>query len=204
MMRRLGLFLMMTGLFCSMAMGQASNTMNFQGVVPPPPPTIVTLAPASGYVGAATTITVTGTNFAATCTATFDGAAVPFTFISATSGTIAVPAGKTVAGSNPIVVTCPAAVLSMQGKSGVQLPNGKTGSTYSANLATSLTITGGTPPYVWSLSSGTLPTGLTLSPAGVLSGTPSGAGTFNFTFTVKDSSGLALLRALPKIVSGGA
>ena len=60
------------------------------------------------------------------------------------------------------------------------LPAGTAGSAYSQTLAAS----GGTPPYSWSVTAGTLPAGLTLSSAGVLSGTPSAAGTSNFTVQV--------------------
>lgn len=54
--------------------------------------------------------------------------------------------------------------------------------------STTLAATSGTTPYKWSLSSGSLPAGLTLSPAGVMSGTPTKAGTFSFTVKVTDSS----------------
>src|SRR5437763_8885930 len=64
-----------------------------------------------------------------------------------------------------------------------QLPGGTVGSAYSATLSAS----GGTSPYSWSLSSGTLPTGLILSSSGTLSGTPTVAGAFPFTVTVKDA-----------------
>jgi hypothetical protein len=49
--------------------------------------------------------------------------------------------------------------------------------------------TGGVAPYSWSLSSGSLPAGFTLSTPGVLSGTPTSPpfGTFGFTVTVTDS-----------------
>jgi hypothetical protein len=49
---------------------------------------------------------------------------------------------------------------------------------------------GGTSPYTWSLVAGTgsLPTGLTLGANGVLSGTPSGSGTFTFTIKVNDAA----------------
>jgi large repetitive protein len=49
-----------------------------------------------------------------------------------------------------------------------------------------LTATGGTPPYTWSITSGTLPAGLQLS-NGVISGTPTAAGTSNITLQVTDS-----------------
>ncbi|MBV9070854.1 MAG: S-layer family protein [Acidobacteria bacterium] len=48
---------------------------------------------------------------------------------------------------------------------------------------------GGTPPVNFTLNSGTLPPGLTLSSAGVLSGTPTGSGTFPITVKVTDVGG---------------
>src|SRR5206468_251937 len=64
-----------------------------------------------------------------------------------------------------------------------QLSGGTVGSTYSATLSAS----GGTSPYSWSVSSGTLPTGLSLSSTGTISGTPTVAGAFPFTVAVKDA-----------------
>ncbi len=50
--------------------------------------------------------------------------------------------------------------------------------------------TGGTPPYTWNVLSGSLPAGLTLSTAGVLSGTPTTAGgPTTFTIQVRDNVG---------------
>jgi hypothetical protein len=51
-----------------------------------------------------------------------------------------------------------------------------------------LTAAGGAPPYTWSIASGSLPAGLALSPAGVISGIPTVAGSANFTVHVADSS----------------
>ncbi len=65
-----------------------------------------------------------------------------------------------------------------------QLSGGFVAGGYSATLAA----TGGSAPYSWSLASGSLPNGLTLSSAGVLSGTPSLAGSFSFSVQVKDAS----------------
>ena len=64
------------------------------------------------------------------------------------------------------------------------LPGGTAGSAYSQTLTT----TGGTAPYTYSITAGTLPAGLSLSAAGVLSGTPTQAGSFAFTATVTDSA----------------
>ncbi|MGH9863700.1 MAG: putative Ig domain-containing protein [Candidatus Acidiferrales bacterium] len=48
--------------------------------------------------------------------------------------------------------------------------------------------TGGTGARTFSLASGALPTGLSLSAAGVISGAPTANGTFNFTVRVEDSA----------------
>jgi hypothetical protein len=65
------------------------------------------------------------------------------------------------------------------------LPGGVVGVSYAQTFAA----TGGTPPYQWSVSTGALPTGLTLNAAGSLTGTPTAAGTFNFTVQVVDAAG---------------
>ena len=63
------------------------------------------------------------------------------------------------------------------------------GSTYSSTLA----VSGGTPAYTWSITSGSLPAGLTLAATtGIISGTPSTSGTYNFTAKVTDNSSPAL------------
>src|SRR5216683_26465 len=47
--------------------------------------------------------------------------------------------------------------------------------------------TGGVPPYVWSVASGDLPDGVTLTPEGLLAGRPTKPGAFTFTLKVEDS-----------------
>jgi hypothetical protein len=56
-------------------------------------------------------------------------------------------------------------------------------------VAASLTLSasGGTAPYTWTATG--LPTGLSISSGGVISGTPSATGTFTVTATVHDSTG---------------
>jgi hypothetical protein len=64
------------------------------------------------------------------------------------------------------------------------LPAGKRRRSYSQTLAAS----GGVTPYVWSLASGSLPPGLTLSPStGRISGTPTTTGRWSFTVRVTDA-----------------
>ncbi|MBX7218649.1 MAG: FG-GAP-like repeat-containing protein [Blastocatellia bacterium] len=70
------------------------------------------------------------------------------------------------------------------------IPNGTAGTTYSQTFTQS----GGTGNGVFSVT-GTLPAGLTMSSAGVLSGTPTDVGTFNFTVTGADGNGCPGSRA---------
>ena len=72
------------------------------------------------------------------------------------------------------------------------LPSGTVGDSYSQTL----TATGGTSPYTWSVSVGSLPSGLTLSPSsGAISGSLTAGGTFNFTVTVTDSASVTASKA---------
>jgi hypothetical protein len=50
-----------------------------------------------------------------------------------------------------------------------------------------LRATGGTPPYQWQVTNGTLPPGMSLWSTGELMGTPGASGNFHFTVTVLDS-----------------
>lgn len=85
-------------------------------------------------------------------------------------------------------------------KSPVTLPNGKVGTAYSVNLVQLSGLTGGVPPYTWTLDPTTpLPSGLTLSSSGIVAGSPSGVGSFSVRFTVRDASGLAIVARRWKI-----
>jgi hypothetical protein len=65
------------------------------------------------------------------------------------------------------------------------LPDGVVGYGYNATLLAY----GGTGSYNWSLNSGELPPGLTLSGGGLIAGTPRTAGTYSFIVRVDDSNG---------------
>ena len=67
-------------------------------------------------------------------------------------------------------------------------PGGEVGAAYSDQL----TVTGGTSPFTWSVSAGTLPPGMILgATSGLLSGTPTTAGSYSFTVKVTDHAGLS-------------
>ena len=143
-----------------------------------------------------------GTPYSATFTAT--GGATPYTFAE----TGALPAGLTMtsagtisgtptsAGTYPITVkVTDAATQTAQqtfqltvnapgiALAPATLPQGKVAVAYAS---TTLTASGGSAPYSYAVTAGALPAGLTLSPAGVISGTPTAAGPFNITVTATD------------------
>jgi hypothetical protein len=106
-----------------------------------------------------TSVTASGYNFA----------------ISVTGGNLIATVASVSTANPPTAPTAPAITTTA-------LPNGTVGAAYSQTLAAT-----GTAPITWTLDSGTLPAGLTLSSAGVISGTPTAAGTA--TFTVKAANG---------------
>ena len=71
------------------------------------------------------------------------------------------------------------------------LADGAYGTAYTG----SVTASGGTASYTYAVTSGTLPTGLTLASNGNITGTPSVANTFNFTITATDANGCTGSRA---------
>ena len=70
----------------------------------------------------------------------------------------------------------------------VSMPDGEVETVYNVSLLAS----GGTSPYTWSIARGNLPDGLTLDAvSGVISGTPTKKGNYNFTVQVSDNATLA-------------
>ena len=170
-------------------------------VVVTPPPSITTTSLASGTVGTAYSATLQASGGAGTLT------------WSLASGS-SLPAGLSLSGTGTISGTPTAAAsttftVKVADSSGAQggplsatqklsatinpialtvtttsLSDGIAGTAYSASLAAS----GGTGSISWSVTTGSLPGGLTLSGSGDISGTPTAAGTTNFTVTATDSS----------------
>jgi len=77
-------------------------------------------------------------------------------------------------------------------------PAGQVGVAYSNQLA----VTGGTSPFTWSVSAGTLPPGLTLSTSGLLSGTPTTVGSSTFTVKVVDANNQSATQSVTLVISG--
>jgi hypothetical protein len=91
-----------------------------------------------------------------------------------------------------LVINCPAITVNP-----ATLANGTAGLAYSQNL----TVVGGTAPHSFAQTAGTLPPGLTLASNGILSGVPTGFGTFNFTVTVTDSTTCTGERAYALVIN---
>jgi hypothetical protein len=61
---------------------------------------------------------------------------------------------------------------------------------------------GGTAPYCWAVTDGSLPPGLGLdSSTGAISGTPAASGAFNFAVTVRDATSSSAVRSLQIVVA---
>ncbi len=85
---------------------------------------------------------------------------------------------------NTVTTNCGIAVLPTTLTLGCPTGTGQVGVAYSS----ALTASGGVAPYTFSISSGSLPPGLTLNTStGAITGTPTTAGTYNFTSKVMDS-----------------
>ncbi|MEN9504535.1 MAG: hypothetical protein RI958_461 [Actinomycetota bacterium] len=103
-------------------------------------------------------------------------------------------AGGTATAQLSVTVAAPVTV------DAVTLPGGTTNTAY---VATSITAAGGTGTYTYSRTAGTLPAGLTLSAAGLLSGTPTAAGTSTFTVQALDGAGRTGTRQFSVTVVAG-
>lgn len=110
-----------------------------------------------------------------------NGRSVLITGTPTTGGNYAFTIRGTSADGNFIAKNFDMSVLQI---TAVSTPAGTTGVAYSVQF----TASGGAAPYTFSLGSGELPPGLTLTSAGLLSGTPTTEGTYNFTISVSDSS----------------
>jgi Peptidase A4 family/Putative Ig domain len=81
-----------------------------------------------------------------------------------------------------------------------ELPVGFAGTPYSVTLSA----TGGTGSYHWTTTGGALPAGLTLSPTGTISGTPTGADGGTASIQVQDDAGVVAQDSVTVAVTGSA
>lgn len=88
--------------------------------------------------------------------------------------------GRTGAQSYTLAVNAPTITVAPSG-----LAAGTVGTAYSQPISAS----GGAAPYSYSVTAGTLPAGLSIAADGTLSGTPTAAGSSNFTVTATDAYG---------------
>jgi hypothetical protein len=107
---------------------------------------------------------------------------------SAGSFSITVKAADSATGSGPYSSTT-TVVLIVNAPSVSVSPATFVAATVGIATTQTISASGGTSPYTFALSSGTLPTGLNLNTTtGVLSGTPTSGGSYSFTLKVTDSS----------------
>ena len=186
-----------------------SNALPFTAFTPTPP-AIASLGGLSpkGAIDSGQVLKIIGSGFSSGCNVNINGAVQPGSsvlFVSATEidYTVQASVGSPTGTANLVTVSCNAPVLAFDVAPSVVLPNGTIGAPYSADLGALAQVSGGVPPYSFSLTTGALPAGLALSTSGILSGTPSGTGSFNFTYTVSDSSGSARTVSTVTVASNG-
>jgi uncharacterized repeat protein (TIGR01451 family) len=85
-----------------------------------------------------------------------------------------------------VVISVPSAVTVHATGLRITTPSPLRKATRSVSYSVTLAATGATGPFTWSVKSGSLPAGLTLSTSGSLSGKPTKAGMSTFTVEVKD------------------
>jgi uncharacterized protein YhjY with autotransporter beta-barrel domain len=132
-----------------------------------------TYAVTSGALPAGLALASDGTlSGTATAAGTFNFT-VTATDSSTGTGPFSIGSGVTLVVDAPTILIAPAT-----------LPNG----TFNAAYSQTVTASGGTAPYSYAVTTGSLPNGLSLSSTGALSGTPTQAGDYPITITATDST----------------
>ena len=175
------------------APGGGSSTLNF--LVNNPAPTLSSFSPASSTVGAgALTLTLNGSNFLSTSTVTYNGVAHPATYVSSSALTITLSAAdQATAGNYAVVVTNPApgggsSTLNFPVNNAPPVITSATTASGTVGSAFSYQITATNTPTSYGATG--LPAGLTVNTGtGLISGTPTAAGTSTVTLSATNSSG---------------
>ena len=164
-------------------------------VVVNPAPSITTTTLSDGTVGTAYSATLAASGGTGTLTWSLDSGTLPAGLTLASGKISGTPtAADTSTFTVKVTDAAPTSVSVTQQLSlkidpvplaitTTSLSSGVVNSAYSATLHS----TGGTGTITWTVSTGTLPTGLLLSAAGAISGTPTATGTSSFSVTATDS-----------------
>lgn len=121
-------------------------------------------------------LSFTGNSVSGTATAP---GSYPVTVTATDTGATGAGAPFAIAQNYTIDVPAPTIMISPE-----SLPNGTVGASYSQTVSAS----GGVAAYGYAISAGALPPGLTLSAGGVIAGTPTAGGSYNFTLTATDAN----------------
>lgn len=125
----------------------------------------------------------TGTSFAGDILAL---SSITLTTGASSTGRALARNGAVTLDTNVVNICGPGVVCPIITVNPATLPNGTVGTPYNQVI----TATGGTAPYVFAISAGSLPTGLVLNGAtGAISGSPTTPGTFNFAIRATDANG---------------
>jgi hypothetical protein len=179
-----------------------SNIVIFTVNGPLSAPVLTSVSPAQGDTGTTVPVVLTGQFFDSSTTVGVSGGGVTVSNLVVVTSTKLtadlIIAGNASAGARNVTVTTSGGTSSAQSftvnSTSSPLSITTTGPLPSwtqnhPGYSTTISATGGTTPYSWSVLSGSLPNGLTLATVGdngVISGTPSASGTFNFTIQVTD------------------
>lgn len=172
---------------------------------------------ASGQTGPVT-LQLTSTNPAGSQQVTVAAAATSFVFPTRLPGdatwnvSVLAPPGGQICSVNPasgtvmssdvsnLVLTCQTVLVDI---APATLPNAAYNAAYSQTISAS-SGNGGTAPYTFAIDAGALPAGMALAGNGALTGTPTAAGSYNFTVGATSSNGFSGSRPYTLVVGQAA